>query len=569
MATRVFSRLLAPLQRQIWPLVRFSSTASGVTEEVSTTTTSSSPEPGTTTTASTASAEPSARPPRPRPVCNVSDISSYLWTRYDETKKLVKDIVPPGQCHLLNHSAVYVNNELCLDDIGTYGFDYDYTLALYSSALHHKIYNAALDILVKQYKYPEELKKYEYRPDFATRGLHYDIHKGLLMKIDAFHHVQLGSVYRGYSPVPDDEVMTLYSGTHVRLHQMTDFYGKGSRMKQYMDVFSIPEMTLLSSVNDHFKGNRIEYDPIHLYKDVSDAVRDVHVKGLMYKIIEENLEEYIQSGEETYAVLQKLVSYGKKLFLITNSPFSFVNKGMLHMVGEDWRDLFDVIIVQAEKPAFFTDSAKPFRRLDDSGCLQWDKIDKLEKGEIYQQGNLYEFLRLTGWVGTSVLYFGDHIYSDLADLTLRHGWRTGAIVPELEAEIHTINGQEYTDALTWLQSLTGLLERMQMYRGQEAQVILTKWMAEREELRSKTKNLFNPYFGSIFRTFHNPTYFSRRLSRLADVYMASVSCLLNYDMGYTFYPRRMPLQHESPLWIDQLCTGCVKTPYLTEMSNIR
>ncbi|XP_078732676.1 5'-nucleotidase domain-containing protein 2-like [Lampetra fluviatilis] len=567
MATRAFSRLLAPLQRQIWPLVRFSSTASGVTEEVSTTTTSS-PEPGTTT-ASTASAEPSARPPRPRPVCNVSDISSYLWTRYDETKKLVKDIVPPGQCHLLNHSAVYVNNELCLDDIGTYGFDYDYTLALYSSALHHKIYNAALEILVKQYKYPEELKKYEYRPDFATRGLHYDIHKGLLMKIDAFHHVQLGSVYRGYSPVPDDEVMTLYSGTHVRLHQMTDFYGKGSRMKQYMDVFSIPEMTLLSSVNDHFKGNRIEYDPIHLYKDVSDAVRDVHVKGLMYKIIEENLEEYIQSGEETYAVLQKLVSYGKKLFLITNSPFSFVNKGMLHMVGEDWRDLFDVIIVQAEKPAFFTDSAKPFRRLDDSGCLQWDKIDKLEKGEIYQQGNLYEFLRLTGWVGTSVLYFGDHIYSDLADLTLRHGWRTGAIVPELEGEIHTINGQEYTDALTWLQSLTGLLERMQMYRGQEAQVILTKWMAEREELRSKTKNLFNPYFGSIFRTFHNPTYFSRRLSRLADVYMASVSCLLNYDMGYTFYPRRMPLQHESPLWIDQLCTGCVKTPYLTEMSNIR
>ncbi|CAN0103246.1 unnamed protein product [Lampetra fluviatilis] len=568
MATRAFSRLLAPLQRQIWPLVRFSSTASGVTEEVSTTTTSSSPEPGTTI-ASTASAEPSARPPRPRPVCNVSDISSYLWTRYDETKKLVKDIVPPGQCHLLNHSAVYVNNELCLDDIGTYGFDYDYTLALYSSALHHKIYNAALEILVKQYKYPEELKKYEYRPDFATRGLHYDIHKGLLMKIDAFHHVQLGSVYRGYSPVPDDEVMTLYSGTHVRLHQMTDFYGKGSRMKQYMDVFSIPEMTLLSSVNDHFKGNRIEYDPIHLYKDVSDAVRDVHVKGLMYKIIEENLEEYIQSGEETYAVLQKLVSYGKKLFLITNSPFSFVNKGMLHMVGEDWRDLFDVIIVQAEKPAFFTDSAKPFRRLDDSGCLQWDKIDKLEKGEIYQQGNLYEFLRLTGWVGTSVLYFGDHIYSDLADLTLRHGWRTGAIVPELEGEIHTINGQEYTDALTWLQSLTGLLERMQMYRGQEAQVILTKWMAEREELRSKTKNLFNPYFGSIFRTFHNPTYFSRRLSRLADVYMASVSCLLNYDMGYTFYPRRMPLQHESPLWIDQLCTGCVKTPYLTEMSNIR
>lgn len=30
------------------------------------------------------------------------------------------------------------------------------------------------------------------------------------------------------------------------------------------------------------------------------------------------------------------------------------------------------------------------------------------------QGNLYEFLRLTGWIGSKVLYFGDHIYSDLA-----------------------------------------------------------------------------------------------------------------------------------------------------------
>lgn len=33
---------------------------------------------------------------------------------------------------------------------------------------------------------------------------------------------------------------------------------------------------------------------------------------------------------------------------------------------------------------------------------------------FHLQGNLYEFLRLTGWRGSKVLYFGDHIYSDLA-----------------------------------------------------------------------------------------------------------------------------------------------------------
>ena len=34
------------------------------------------------------------------------------------------------------------------------------------------------------------------------------------------------------------------------------------------------------------------------------------------------------------------------------------DKGMRHMVGADWRQLFDVVIVQADKPSFFTDRRK-------------------------------------------------------------------------------------------------------------------------------------------------------------------------------------------------------------------
>nr|XP_033778157.1 5'-nucleotidase domain-containing protein 2 [Geotrypetes seraphini] len=495
---------------------------------------------------------------------------SFLWGRYNDMKKLVQDLLPPGVCNLLNPSTVYANNEVCLADIEIYGFDYDYTLALYSGALHSMIYNTARDILVEQYKYPKGILKYDYLPNFAVRGLHYDIHKGLLMKIDAFHYIQLGTVYRGLKPVPDEEVTELYQGTHhIPLHQVSGFYGKGPAVKQFMDIFSLPEMTLLAVANDFFVTNDIEYDPIHLYKDVSDAIRDVHIKGFMYKWIMQDLEKYILRGDETYAVLHQLSSHGKKLFLITNSPFSFVDKGMKYMVGKDWRDFFDVVIVQADKPHFFNDCVKPFRRLDSNGDLQWDKITNLEKGQIYKQGNLFDFLRLTGWRGSKVLYFGDHLYSDLADLMLRHGWRTGAIVPELETETKIVNTEQYSQALTWLQALTGLLERMQVFRDPESQQVLQDWMKERQELRAMTKNLFNPQFGSIFRTCHNPTYFSRRLCRFSDLYMASISCLLNYDLSYTFFPRRTPLQHEAPLWMDQLCTGCMKTPFLEDMAHIR
>ena len=48
-------------------------------------------------------------------------------------------------------TAVFCNNELNLDDIDVYGFDYDYTLASYKPTLHYVIYNMGRKSLVKDY----------------------------------------------------------------------------------------------------------------------------------------------------------------------------------------------------------------------------------------------------------------------------------------------------------------------------------------------------------------------------------------------------------------------------------
>lgn len=50
---------------------------------------------------------------------------------------------------------------------------------------------------------------------------------------------------------------------------------------------------------------------------------------------------------------------------------------------------------------------------------------------MMSQGTVKQLQDLTGWSGHQVLYFGDHPYSDLADVTLEHGWRTGAIINEI------------------------------------------------------------------------------------------------------------------------------------------
>lgn len=55
----------------------------------------------------------------------------------------------------------------------------------------------------------------KYNPEFTVRGLHYDIEKGLFMKLDSFLQIQLGTVYKGVLPVPDEVVLDLYKNKVV------------------------------------------------------------------------------------------------------------------------------------------------------------------------------------------------------------------------------------------------------------------------------------------------------------------------------------------------------------------
>ena len=172
------------------------------------------------------------------------------------------------------------------------------------------------------------------------------------------------------------------------------------------------------------------------------------------------------------------------------------------------------------------------------------------------------------------------------DVTTKHGWRTGAIIPELEREITCLNSSEYKRSLQWRLSLEDLIQQAQvstkliywcLNQAIEICVFLQGtwrfWISRsyfrvvgREThaavlllncktififhlgiffpLRKATKNVFNPQFGSIFRTFDNPTYFTRRLNRFADIYTSSIGNLLNYPVTHTFYTRRTALPHE-------------------------
>ncbi|XP_068694165.1 5'-nucleotidase domain-containing protein 2-like isoform X3 [Montipora foliosa] len=404
-----------------------------------------------------------------------------------------------------------------------------------------------------QYMYPRGIGDMKYDPDFAIRGLHFDTCKGLLLKVDAFHNIMLGSVYRGLQPVPNEEVFSIYEGTHLAITKInpSNFINGPRRTMQHMiDLFSYPEMVLLSNVIEFFQHKGIPYDPEYLFRDCQQAVQSVHISGTLYQEVMTDIDTYLKQSPLLGELLNRLVSSGKMLFLITNSGYKFVKKGMDHMLGQGWRDLFDVIITQARKPSFYHQpTLRPFRCVDTRQYRPtWQKVSALCKGQVYMEGNIEQFMKFTGWYGPNVLYFGDHVYSDLRDPVLHHGWRTGAIIPELEDEIRTSNSPEFQHSVMWLNSLQDLILRLKAL-PQSPKVVELKeeWKQERRDLRWKLKALFNPRFGSVFRTYNNSTYFTRRLVRFADLYMSSVENLLKYPSNYTFYPRRIALPHEAVL----------------------
>ena len=51
---------------------------------------------------------------------------------------------------------------------------------------------------------------------------------------------------------------------------------------------------------------------------------------------------------------------------------------------------------------------------ESTGTHSWDRVSQFTRGKVYLEGNLNAFMKLTGWHGSQVLYFGDHVYSDLA-----------------------------------------------------------------------------------------------------------------------------------------------------------
>uniref|UniRef100_A0A1D1YK93 5'-nucleotidase domain-containing protein DDB_G0275467 n=1 Tax=Anthurium amnicola TaxID=1678845 RepID=A0A1D1YK93_9ARAE len=422
----------------------------------------------------------------------------------------------------MNPQGIYANKSLKLDDIQVYGFDYDYTLAHYSENLQTLIYDLAKQHLVNELRYPESCLDFKYDPTFPIRGLCFDRLKGCLLKLDFFGSIEPDGCYYGRRKLTMEEIRAIYGTRHIGRDVVLV-------LVSLMDFFCFSEACLIADIVQHFVDAKLEFDACYIYEDVNQAIQHVHRSGLLHRNILSDPQRYLVKNGKMLQYLEMLKEKGKKLFLLTNSPFYFVDGGMRFMLEDcggskdSWRDLFDVVVAKANKPNFYT-SEHPFRCYDiKKDTLAFTAVDKFHPNQVYYHGCLKSFLQITKWNGPEVIYFGDHLFSDLRG-TSKARWRTAAIIHELENEIEIQNNEKYRfqqAKFHIIQELLGkLYATVPIYaRGEAYHTLLNELDEEYRRNRSILRNMFNSSFGATFLTdTGQESAFAYNIHQYADVY---------------------------------------------------
>ena len=156
---------------------------------------------------------------------------------------------------------------------------------------------------------------------------------------------------------------------------------------QQMDLFAMAFLSLLSNVIDYFMQKNIHFDPWYIFYDVENVVQQAHTSGRMHQAIMDDFDRYLPKQKNLEVYMNRLLDSNKTLFLISNSSFNFINKGMTHLFNSDWRDLFEVVVVNARKPRFFSDgdrAYRPFRNINmRNGTYLWDHVKEFQKHGVY------------------------------------------------------------------------------------------------------------------------------------------------------------------------------------------
>jgi HAD superfamily 5'-nucleotidase-like hydrolase len=342
-------------------------------------------------------------------------------------------------------------------------------------------------------------------------------------------------------------------------------------------LFSLSEGCLYAQAVDLLDQGALPrpFEYASLYRHVRARVDAQHLEGHLKAEIAAAPERYVVQDPEAALALLDQKAAGKKLLLITNSEWSFTAKMMAHAYdrhlpgGMTWRQLFDLVIVAARKPAFFTERGPFFEVVDESGLLR-PLMGPLQPGGLYLGGSAAQVERDLGIAGDEILYVGDHMFGDVHVSKRTLSWRTALVLRELEGEVAALEAFQATElslmarmrekeamearlsqarlALQRLRAGYGpepggdaaaLEARIHDLRGQ-----LVALDAEIAPLAKAGTELVNARWGLLTRAGNDKSHLTRQIERYADIYTSRVSNFLHATPYAYFRSPRGSLPHD-------------------------
>ncbi len=461
---------------------------------------------------------------------------------------------------------LFCNRTLNLRAIEAIGFDMDYTLVHYRvDEWERRAYEHLKKRLIARGFPIEDL---QFDPEVAVLGLILDVELGNIVKANRFGYVKRSS--HGTRMMPFEDQRTAYDRTVIDLSDR--------RWAFLNTLFGLSEACMFAQLVDRLDAGTLHVtwqaspgvDPdapvrdgllsyAQLYHIVRSSLDATHMEGALKAEIIASPEQFVVLDPELPLALLDLASAGKKLVVITNSEWHYTQAMMSYAfdrylpAGKTWRSLFDLVIVAARKPLFFTERMPAFEVLDEAGHLL-PATGALEVGKTYLGGHSRLVERGLGVPGEQILYVGDHIFADVNVSKSVSRWRTCLVIRDLERELDALASfGDAQRALSEMMAKKELLEhrysqlRVTALRIEEGYgdppegVTLSMLRAKMRDLRAglvaideriaplarRSGELASGRWGLLLRTGNDKSHLARQIERHADVYTSRVSNFLH------------------------------------------
>lgn len=462
--------------------------------------------------------------------------------------------------------GIFCNRTLNLNAIRAIGYDMDYTLIHYRTMAWEERAYVYMKERLQSEGWP--VADLQFDPELVVRGLIVDVENGNVVKANRFGYVK--RAYHGTRLLDFDVQRRAYARTLVDL---------GSPRWRFLNtLFSISEACLYMQLVDLLDQGRLSGGMGYsdLFRRVRRSLDEAHMEGRLKAEVIAEPERFVELDADIPLALLDQKEAGKKLLLITNSEWSY-SAPMLSYVfdaflpgGMTWRGLFDIAIVGARKPDFFSLHTPAYELVSDDGMLR-EHRGPLKNGCVYVGGNATLVEETLDASGDEILYVGDHIFADVNISKSILRWRTALVLRELENEIAAVEGfsdqyEELAHKMTAKEELElqycDLRLELQRVRkghldkGRRAVEELERRMSETHRslsdldaqiapLAQAAGQLLNFHWGLLMRTGIDKSHLARQVERYADIYMGRVSNFLRVTPFAFLRSSRGSLPHDT------------------------